>query len=35
MQSEKVYDSTRREELYNILNEFGTYMKQVGLIKCV
>jgi hypothetical protein len=31
----KAYDSDRREELYNILIEFGVHRKLVSLIKCV
>jgi hypothetical protein len=31
--AKKVYDSVRREVLYNILNEFIIPMKQVRLIK--
>jgi purine nucleoside phosphorylase len=29
----KAYDSVRREDLYNILKEFGVPVKQVRLIK--
>jgi hypothetical protein len=31
--SEKAYDSVKREVLYNILIEFGTPTKLVGLIR--
>jgi hypothetical protein len=30
---EKVYDSVRREVLYNVITEFGISMKLVTLIK--
>jgi hypothetical protein len=33
MDFKKAYDSVRREELYNILIEFGIPRKLVGLIK--
>jgi hypothetical protein len=31
----KAYDSDRREELYNILVDFGVHRKLDSLIKCV